>query len=185
MAYNHDSAQEKIENKQFELVKDLTVLAATVFGMSIALAVGKEGNLRFIFGEFLLFLSVCSGVIILYSSLRSMEFFHFLMTSWDLKSRLPKKTGGSEDFIVDEQEKLIKEYDKLTDKSKSGILSPLLSVIKIDYFYPIFLVTFLLGTFLILLSLIDFNSFMKINRSSERRSHSIYKLKNEYYKNHC
>lgn len=162
MTYNHDSEWEKIENKHFELVKDLTILAATVFGMSIALAVGKQGNFRFILGEFLLFISLCSGVIILYSTLKGKEFFHFLMTSSDLKFRLPKRVGGKEDFIVEAQEKLIEDYDKLTEKSKGGILSFIFRIIKIDYFYPTFLITFLLGTFFIFFSLIDLQNFMKV-----------------------
>ncbi len=161
MAYTTNSDWEKIEDKHFELVKDLTILAGTVFGLSIALAVGKQGNMRFIVGEFLLFISLCCGVIILYSTLKGQEFFHFLTTSSDLKFKLPKRTGGKEDFIVDAQEELIKNYEKLTEKSKDGFLSVILRIIKIDYFYPTFLITFLLGIFFIFFSLIDLQIFTK------------------------
>lgn len=162
MAYDHNSEWEKIENQNFELIKDLTILAATVFGMSIALAVGKQGNFRFILGEFLLFVALCCGVIILYSNLRGKEFFHFLMTSSDLKFNLPKRVGDEEDFIVKAQADLIKKYDELAEKSKGGFLSFIFKIIKIDYFYPTFLLTFLLGTFFIFFSLIDLEGFIEL-----------------------
>lgn len=162
MSYDSSSEWEKIESKQFELVKDLTILAGSVFGFSIALAVGKQGNFRFILGEFLLFIALCAGVAILHSALKGKEFFHFLMASSELKFNAPKRTGGKEDFIVDAHEDLIKSYDKLTEQSKGGFLSRILRVIKIDYFYSIFLVAFLLGTFFIFFSLIDLQIFTKL-----------------------
>lgn len=158
MSYDSDSEWEKIENKHFELTKSLMVLAATIFGASVALAVGKQGNVRFIMGEFLLFISLSSGMIIMYSMIKGKEFFHFLMVNWELKSNLKKRTGGNEDLLIDYQEKQIKDYELLIEKSKGGFLSPLLKIIKIDHFYPIFLSSFLLGTFLIFFSLLDLDA---------------------------
>lgn len=155
MTYNTSSEWEKIENKRFGLVKDLTILAGSIFGLSIAIATRDSVNSRFIFGEFFLFLAVSSGIILLYSSLSGEDFFHFMMSSSDLKLNLPKRTGGKEDFIVDAQEDLIKSYEKLTEKSKKGLFFMLLKVVKIDYFYPFFYLTFLLGVFLVFLSLIS------------------------------
>lgn len=145
----------KIEKKYFTLIKDLTILSGTVFGSSIALSVGRDINLRFLFGEILLFISLCAGIINLYASLRGEEFFHFLMTIGELKRTLPKRTGGKEDFIVDAQEDSIKSYERLLEKNKKDPLAFLLRLVKIDYFYPALLITFLLGIFFILFSLIQ------------------------------
>lgn len=154
MTYNTSEEAEKLENKRFNLVKDLTILAGTIFGLSVALAVGKQGNIRFIIGEFLLFLSLCSGIILLYAALKGKEFFHYMMTSSDLKLNLKKRTGGKEDFIVDAQEDLVKRYENLMDVNRKDFLFPVLKIIKINYFFPTFFITFVLGVLFILISLL-------------------------------
>lgn len=159
MTYDLNKEEEKIEDKRFALIKDLTILSGSVFGLSIALASGNPVNLRFIFGEFFLFLAMLSGIILLYSALHGEEFMYFLMTSSHLKSTLPKKTGGPEDFLVEEQQKLARQYEKLLEKNKKNFLSILFKIIKVDYFYPFFYITFVSGVFLIFLSLINFQNF--------------------------
>lgn len=153
MKYDSSKEFQKIEEKRFNLVKDLTILAATVFGMSVALAIGKQGNAYFIIGELFLFLSLVSGIVFLYSVLRGEEFFHYMMTESELKFSLKKKTGGPEDFLIDAQEDLIRQYGRLKEKSSKGFVAVILRFIKIDYFYPMFFIFFLLGTFLVFLSL--------------------------------
>lgn len=101
-------------------------------------------------------------MIILYSSLKGKEFFHFLVVGWHLKSTLKKKTGAAEDFLIEAQEKSIKDYEKLTSNTQRGFIYLLLKIIKIDYFYPMFLTTFLTGIFFIFLSLVDLQSLIQL-----------------------
>ncbi len=156
MAYNISEEAEKLEGKRFNLVKDLTVLSGSIFGLSIALAAGRFVNIRFIVGEFLLFLSIIAGVVILYAALHGEEFFHYMMTSSELKSKLSYRIGLNDDVLIKSVGDSIKSYEKLMKNNQSGILFIVLKIIKIDYFYPSFYVTFLLGILFIFLSLIRF-----------------------------
>lgn len=160
MAYDSQGENAKLEEKEFDFIKDLTILSGTIFGLSVAITSGKDPNIRFIIGEFLLFLSMILGLIILYSSFRGQQFFHFMMTKSDLEIKLPKRTGGVEDFIVDSMEDLIKSYDTLMKKSQKSPLNILLRLIKIDYFYNIFFIAFALGVFSIFLSIINFSHLL-------------------------
>jgi len=162
MAYDTNTEWEKIETKSFNLYKDLTILSGTIFGLSVALAVGRQGNIRFLTGELLLFISLLAGIIILRSHIMGKEWFHFMMTASELKFSLKKKNGGPEDFLVEAQEKIINDYDKLAEKSKGNFSSIIFKFIKIDYFDRVFLLAFVLGIFFIFFSLINTTGLEKL-----------------------
>src|SRR5579872_2862186 len=117
---SYDIYQEGKENEKinFELFKDLTILVGTIFGLSIAFAADKHTNIRFDVGEFFLFTSLITGILILYAALKGREFSHFVIANFTLKTTLPKKVENSEDFIRDAQENIIKDFEKLIEKNK-------------------------------------------------------------------
>ncbi len=148
------SEREKIETKRFGLIKDLTILAGSVFGLSIALATKDSVNIRFILGEFFLFLALFSGVVVLFGLLSRQEYLHFFLSSTHLESNLRK-----ENFLVEPTKILIKINDKQRDKVGKSLFFRM----KIDYFYSFFFVTFLLGVFLIFFSLINFQNLINFS----------------------
>ena len=51
------------------LLKDMTILTGTMFTTSIALAAGRDTNTYFVFGELFLFISLVSGLGMLWHEL--------------------------------------------------------------------------------------------------------------------
>jgi len=145
---------EKLNNDFFLLSKDLLILAGTIFGLSIALAAGREVNNLFIFGEFFLFLSIVSGLIILLTHLKAKEWDYAFSSKNSLESYLLLNRKKIEKFELEAIENLIEDYKKLLKSNQGGFLYWLLKLISIEKWPVIFNITFLVGILLILTSII-------------------------------
>lgn len=138
----------RIETKQFNLIKDLTIAAGSIFGASIALATGSDVSDLFILGEAFLLIVIVIGIVLLYSAIHAEEFSHFILSAFKLKNTLSTE---KEEFMKQATKELIDSYENLS--KRKNLLSPFFRVIKIDYLYPVFLTSFLIGVFLLFLSL--------------------------------
>lgn len=145
----------RIQNYYFDLLKNTTILAGTIFATSIALASGKKVNSIFIIGELFLFISTFFGAIFLWAQLKGEEWSHSMNVKLRLESDLIINKDIMEDFEKKTTEEIIGIYKKLM-VIKSPV-SFLLRLIKIDYIPGITLTTFLVGLFLIWLSLVNLN----------------------------
>ena len=136
MTQKEDLELEKFEKETSSIHKYLLTLSVTVFGSSIALANGKNINIFFIFGEFLLFTSSVLGVFLLLSRLKNVEFDYIL----SLKQK-----------SLDD--KLSKSCDNILKKNQSGLLYSIFKKIKYENIFSVFIWTLILGMFLIMFSL--------------------------------
>lgn len=143
-----------LNDDAFELRKNLLILVGTIFGSSIALATGRNVNNFFIAGEFFLFLSIASGIAILMVHLKAKEWDYAFSSKNSLESYLILNKNKIEDFELKSTEDLIVRYKDIIKKNQSGFLYKILKLIKLEKWADIFTVTFLIGLFLIFLSLI-------------------------------
>jgi hypothetical protein len=142
---------EKIQNGYYDLLKNCTILAGTIFASSIALATGNKVNCFFIVGELFLLLSTLVGVFYLWKVLRGRETMYFIMNSTRLKWNLTADKGMSE-FLREEIQSNIKDFERLADKR--SIFDQVFKVIKIDWIPTIFFVFLSTGLIFIWMSLI-------------------------------
>lgn len=146
-----DKESDRIQDRYFDLLKNSTILTATVFGSSVALASGKSPNLLFITGELFLLISTMSGILFLWSQLRGLEWSH----SFDIKNRLQTDMIVNKDlmseFEKETTEQLIKDYEGLINNK--GVSYHILKVIRIDWVPGLFYATLIIGLVFIWLSL--------------------------------
>jgi hypothetical protein len=143
---------EDIEKQDFVLLKDITILAGTVFGSSIALSVGRDVEMVFVVGEFFLLLSVIFGFIFLWARNRGDEGMYFLDQIMKLKEDVRATKDKPEfEFINKTSSELLFDLERLYNKKT--FLSYFLKIIKIDSIPTLFYLTFLLGILFIWLSL--------------------------------
>jgi len=149
---------ELYNNDSFILNKDLLILTGTIFGSSIALATGRIVNNFFIFGELFLFLSIVSGLIILLTHLKAKEWDYAFSSKNSLESYLLLNKKRIEKFELEATENLMEDYKKIMKSNQKGLLYFLLKHVSVEKWPTLFSTTFLLGVFLILLSLIPSQS---------------------------
>lgn len=146
---------EQLNNDSFALSKDILILSGTIFGSSIALATGRIVNDFFITGEFFLFLSIVAGLIILLTHLKVKEWDYAFFSKSSLDSFLLLNRKRIEKFELDSIENLIEGYNKILKSNQKGLLYSILKIISAEKWPTIFNITFLLGVFFILISLIS------------------------------
>lgn len=146
MTKKEDLELEKFEKETSSIHKYLLTLSVTVFGSSIALANGKDVNIFFIFGEFLLFISSVLGVFLLLSRLKNIEFDYIL-------SLKQKKLD----------DKLLKSCDNILKKNQSGLLYSIFKKIKYENIFSVFIWTLIFGMFLIMFSLLFLQNIIIIH----------------------
>ena len=140
---NNNGELEKFERSIFGIHKYLLTLSVTVFGASIALAIDKNVNLLFFIGEFLIFISIILGLLLVLSYGKVKEFDYIL----DLKNDI--KGSNSE---------LMNSCEKILNKNQSGFLYFVFKKIKYERLFSIFVWTLIFGLFFIMLSLINFRN---------------------------
>lgn len=145
---------DQLNKDSFALSKDLLILVGTIFGSSIALATGKIVSSLFIFGEFFLFLSIISGLIILLTHIKAKEWDYAFSSKNSLESFLLLNKKRIEKFELETTEDLVERYKKIMKSNQSGFLYSLLKYIPVEKWPMVFSITFLLGILLILTSLI-------------------------------
>lgn len=148
----HSQQFERVEDKYFDLLKNLTILSGTVFASSIALSTGRNVNMIFIFGEFFLLLSTTAGAIYLWAQLRSREWSYFMDVKGHLELDMIANKEIMEDFEKKFTEESIREYNRLMNKKE--FLYHILKIIKIDWVPNITFTTLFIGLVLIWLSLV-------------------------------
>ena len=153
---------ERLNNDTFNLSKDLLIVAGTIFGSSIALAAGRTVNNRFIFGEFFLFLSLISGLIILLTHLKGKEWDYSFSSKNSIEAYLLLNKKRIDKFELDNLEDLVKSHNRLLASNQRGILYLCLKIIRLERLHTIFYVTFLIGVLLILISIIPQSTFNSI-----------------------
>jgi hypothetical protein len=146
----------RVDDTYFDLLKNSTILTGTIFASSIALATGNKVNNLFIMGEFFVLVATVTGILFLWTQLKSREWTHFLNVKMQLEGDLIINKDIMEDVERQAAENLIKDYDRLMD-NKSNVLNFLLRIITVDRLPSIFYSALLIGLILIWLSLfIDF-----------------------------
>ena len=149
-----------VNNGYFQLRKDLLILSGTIFGSSIALSAGRDVNIYFIIGEFLLFISIVSGLIMLLSYLEGKEWLYSFSSKNSLESYLLLNRDKIEKFELDSTDNLIKDYKNLMKSNQNGFLYFLLKKISLEKWPLIFNLSFLMGILLILFSIIPLKSMV-------------------------
>lgn len=142
----------------FNLRKDLLILSGTIFGSSIALSMGRSVGIFFILGEFSLFISIVSGLVMLLTYLEGEEWYYSFSSKNSLESYLILNKERIEKFELDSTENLIKDYKKLMESHQKGFMWFLLKKISIEKWPLIFNLSFLIGILLILISIIPIAS---------------------------
>lgn len=142
---------QKIQDRYFDTIKNLTILSGTVFASSIALATGKAVNNYFLSGELLLLIATLFGAMFIWSAVRSREVSYFWNVKWRMESDLLLNKDLVEDFEKEQTEKLIAEYDRLANKKSA--LYFILRCVKVDWLPTLFFVSFTIGLLLIWFSL--------------------------------
>ena len=158
----HRQVLEDLNNKTFQLQKDILVMVGTIFGSSIALVTGRNPSNVFIYGEISLLLSICTGLIILHSHLKDREWDYAFFSKMSIDSYLILHSKKIEKFEKDNLDNLVNDYEKIIKKNQSGIIYRLLRIISLETFGTIMNLALLTGITLILLSLIDLSAFWNI-----------------------
>lgn len=144
-------AYEQIEKDSFDVFKNVTILAGTVFATSIALASGKSVNTIFVVGEFFLLLATICGGILTWNQIESKQWLHFLNVSGRLKMDLIQYKEVMEGFIEKTTREMVESYEKMM--KRKTLLNYLFKIIKVDWFPTITFIFFFLGLILVWTSL--------------------------------
>lgn len=179
---------DSLNRDHFELRKDFLVLSGTIFGSSIALATGKPVNSLFIFGEFSLFVSIVAGLILLLSHLKEKEWDYSFFSKSSLESFLLLNKKRIDDFELKMITELIASHQRIIDSNQRGTLHFILKKISIENWRSILNISFLVGIFFILISILPTFSNTKYGVSQMQNKHNYglscnnqLKLNNAYY----
>lgn len=146
-----DLEEKRIQNRYFDLLKNLTILSTTLFGSSIALVTGKSPGQTFIVGEFFLLLSTLTGILFLWSQLKSLEWSHFFDVTNRLKQDAVNDPVFIKEIVGDTRTDLINTYEKLMERKDLAYY--ILMIIKVDWLPGLFYLFLCLGLLLIWISL--------------------------------
>lgn len=142
---------EETENSYSNILKDLVILAGTVFTTSIALAAGRDVNIYFVTGELLMLISIIAGLVLMYHEHKRRIKIHTLYLKNDFQEymELKKSKLDSSDktFIENEITVLNKQIQK------NDLLDSVLKVIPISLLPKIFFIFLLFGIMIIWYSL--------------------------------
>lgn len=149
----HSKILEDLNAKTFDLQKDILVLVGSIFGSSIALVTGREPGNLFILGETFLLFSICSGLVILVSHLRSREWSYAFFSKMSIESYLLLHEKNIESFENTNLKEFLMDYEKIMQKNKSGFMYDLLKIVPIECWPKLANLSFLIGIVFILLSI--------------------------------
>lgn len=144
--------EQRVESRYFDLLKNLTILSATVFSSSIALSSNKSLNYLYILGELFLLMSTIFGILFLLSQLKSLEWSHFFNVVNRLKREKEFESELIKQYIGNGRDELIQSYEKLMNKK--GISYYILNIISVDWLPSLFYSFLSIGLLLIWVSLL-------------------------------
>lgn len=145
------NVSEETENSYSNILKDLVILAGTVFTTSIALAAGRDVNVYFVVGELLMLVSIIAGLILMYHEHKRRIKIHTMYLKNDFQEfmELKKSKLDSSDktFIENEIKVLNKQIQK------NDLLDSVLKIIPVSILPKIFFIFLLFGIVIIWYSL--------------------------------
>lgn len=146
-----ESGVEDEENSYGTILKDLVILAGTVFTTSIALAAGRDVNIYFVTGELLMLISIIAGLILMYHEHNRRIKIHTMYLKNDFEDFLEIKKGrldaSEKTFIENEIKILNKQFQK------NELFDQILKLIPISLLPKIFFIFLLFGIMIIWYSL--------------------------------